>query len=103
MNIVTGAVTYRTFPESLKTDISRPMGNSGLWYEIYNTSFQLNTHDSIPLYHKSKLVVGAESMPFMRLLKPVLGDVIIDLGGTTGSHGTQPRRETFYHTMKDSE
>ena len=93
LNLITGAVTYRTFNEP--TPISRPFGNSGLWYEIYNTSFQLNRFDSIPLYHKSKLVVGAEIMPFTEVIKPLLGDVVVNLGGIVGTHGTQENREVF--------
>ena len=45
-------------------------------------------------YHKSKLVVGVELMPFQWLLAP-LGGISIDLGGTSGTLGHGPDRPVF--------
>ncbi|WP_339650093.1 apolipoprotein N-acyltransferase, partial [uncultured Salegentibacter sp.] len=47
------------------------------------------------LYHKSKLVVGVENFPYQEILKPILGDVMIDLGGTVAMKTTQEDREVF--------
>ena len=51
-------------------------------------------------YHKSKLVVGVEYMPFGEVLRSWIGDATIALGGTTGSLGTQKEREVF--TLADT-
>ena len=40
-------------------------------------------------HHKSKLVVGVEHMPLQGILRPILGDIMIDLGGTIAVKTTQ--------------
>lgn len=57
--------------------------------------FVQNNQDSIPIYNKSKLVVGVENFPYQDILKPLLGDIMIDLGGTVAMKTTQPDREVF--------
>ncbi|MDR5589725.1 apolipoprotein N-acyltransferase [Christiangramia sp. SM2212] len=71
------------------------------WYDDYNSAFLANSRsDSTQLYHKSKLVVGVENFPYQNILKPILGDVMIDLGGTVAMKTTQEDREVF--NLKDS-
>ncbi|MAM18514.1 MAG: apolipoprotein N-acyltransferase [Gramella sp.] len=71
------------------------------WYDDYNSAFFVqDNQDSIPIYNKSKLVVGVENFPYQDMLKPLLGDIMIDLGGTVAMKTTQPDREVFY--LKDS-
>ena len=43
-------------------------------------------------------MVAAEEMPFRWILQPLLGKIIVDLGGMTGSHGTQKERTVFTTT-----
>ncbi len=70
--------------------------NKDTWYNDYNSAFFLNaTTDSIPVYHKSKLVVGVENFPFKSVLEPLLGNVMIDLGGTVATKTTQEDRTVF--------
>jgi apolipoprotein N-acyltransferase len=95
LNLITGAVTYKTLAPSERTPIARKFTNSDYWYEIYNSSFQINSSEELHFYHKSKLVVAAEMMPFMSILSPLLGDVVLDFGGINGSHGTQETRDVF--------
>ena len=67
------------------------------WYNDYNSAFLVsNMMDSLQLYHKSKLVVGVENFPYRDILKPILGDVMIDLGGTVSMKTTQAEREVLY-------
>jgi len=98
LNIAFGATTFQVFDEENKTPISLPFRNGNMWYEIYNTSFVLNANGLSVPYHKSKLVVAAEEMPFRWLLQPLLGKIIVDLGGMTGTHGTQKERTVFATT-----
>lgn len=95
LNFVFGLTTFKVFDEADKTPISLPFRGSNKWYEIYNSSTQLNSTGLAPIYHKSKLVVGAEQMPFRWILQPLLGKIVVDLGGMTGSHGTQKERSHF--------
>ncbi len=65
------------------------------WYDDYNSAFMVSANDSVQFYHKSKLVVGVENFPYQSLLKPVLGNVMIDLGGTVAMKTTQEERAAF--------
>lgn len=67
----------------------------GLWYNDYNSAFMVNTNNLEQIYHKSKLVVGVENFPYQSVLKPILGDAMIDLGGTVAMKTTQNDREVF--------
>ena len=55
----------------------------------------INTNNNVQLYHKSKLVVGIENFPYQGVLKPILGDAMIDLGGTVAMKTTQSNRDVF--------
>ena len=66
------------------------------YLDIHNAAIQLNNQaTTIPYYKKSKLVPGAESMPFIGDLDLFKG-LILDLGGAPGvSLGTQIERDVF--------
>lgn len=65
------------------------------WYDDYNSAFFITPNEKIELYHKSKLVVGVENFPYQNILKPIFGNIMIDLGGTVAMKTTQPDREVF--------
>jgi apolipoprotein N-acyltransferase len=93
--LVMGATTYRLYQEpSEYTSSSQPIQGGRYRYDSFNSAFQLDTTDQIPIYHKSKLVVGVEHMPYTHLLG-FLENLTIKLGGAFRSHGTQEFRETF--------
>lgn len=55
-------------------------------YSIYNSAMYIGPRaQTLPIYHKGKLVVGAEEMPFVNALKPIFGDFALDFGGIAGS------------------
>ena len=75
----------------------------GVTYSIDETAAKRNTHNTaamifregaIEYYHKSKLVIMAESTPFVGIFKP-LEKFAIDLGGSVGSFTTQKERSIF--------
>ena len=70
------------------------MGNTGYYYDSYNSAIQLDTTPEIPIYHKSKLVTGVEKMPYTWLFAPLKG-LMLDLGGIFRTHGTQLERDVF--------
>lgn len=95
LTIITGANTIYAFKPGEKTSsTARKFSDADSYYDSYNTGMQLN-HDGIVLYHKSKLVPGAEKMPFPALFKP-LESLALDLGGTVGSLGVQDERTVFF-------
>jgi len=92
VKFITGAVTYFAYPPGLPaTPTARKFPDADAYYDDFNAALQIDSTDCIQSYHKSKLVVGVETMPYPRLFH-FLGSTIIDLGGTTGSYGTQKKR-----------
>ena len=89
-----GANTYGFYPYSpvKPSPSARPYKDS--WYEVYNTAIQLDTTERVQVYHKSKLVVGGEKMPFIDVF-PFIEKLSLNLGGTTGTLGSQPDRTVF--------
>lgn len=74
--------------------LARPLGRTSLRYIPYNAAMLLRQDGSIEPYHKSKLVAFVEMMPWERHLGSLIG-YAVDLGGTTGSLGTQEEREVM--------
>jgi apolipoprotein N-acyltransferase len=93
--MVLGMDSFRKYQSQDKpTSSARRIGTSDSWIDKFNSAVQIDTSDNWPIYHKSKLVVGVEKMPYSGALS-FMNDLILDLGGTTGTRGTQQKRETF--------
>lgn len=87
-----GATTY-TFQDTPDA-YTRPYGKK--YYTLYNTALFLAQHNPHPdLYHKGKLVAGGETMPFIKLLKPLFGPWAVELGGTSNTLGISTERKVF--------
>ena len=56
---------------------------------------QIVPEEEIQIYHKGKLVPGVEIFPYMNVLKPILGDAMLNFGGTIASLGTDKERKVF--------
>lgn len=91
----TGVSSHRLYfdPNTLPKE-AYPI-NSGVWAESYNTAIQIAPQQKVQVYHKGKLVPGVEIFPYMSVLKPILGDAMINLGGTVASLGTDKERMAF--------
>lgn len=74
-----------------QTNFLRP----GLWFNDYNSAFLLSPQRKDQFYNKTKLVVGVETFPYQNILKPILGDIMINLGGTVAKKTTQDFRSSF--------
>lgn len=59
----------------------------------YNSALFINNKE-IGIYHKSKLVPGVEITPYAWIFS-MFKEVALDLGGITGTLGTQSEREVF--------
>ncbi|MCX2680222.1 apolipoprotein N-acyltransferase [Galbibacter sp. EGI 63066] len=95
LQFVTGASFFRLYPQKEKPTPTANETPRGDWYDIYNAAVQIGKSPSTPKYIKSKLVVGVENFPFKNILKPLLGDIMIDLGGIVASRATQKERSVF--------
>ncbi len=95
LKIIVGASTYRMYDkEEVLTETARYHQRAEGYYDAYNTALQIDT-SGIQIYHKSKLVPGVETMPFAPLLQHIKS-LSIDLGGISGSLGSQKERSVFY-------
>lgn len=74
-----------------QSNVLRP----GMWFNDYNSAYVIRNNQTNQFYNKSKLVVGVENFPFQSVLKPLLGDIMIDLGGTVAMKTTQSDRAVF--------
>lgn len=69
--------------------------NTNLWVESYNSAVQIVPNQKVEVYHKGKLVPGVEIFPYMSVFKPILGDAMLNLGGSVVSLGTDKERVAF--------
>lgn len=91
-SILTGAATQREFLQGEElSSTARKYSNADRYYDSYNTAIYIDTLQKFTFYHKSKLVPGAEIMPLRWIFK-YLEEYALELGGTTGSLGTQKER-----------
>lgn len=93
-NLITGAETGKLYnTDATKTATFDPQIN--MYYDNFNTAVNIENSAEVQFYHKSKLVPGAESLPFgsaLSFMKPVFEH----LGGATGTYGGQDEPGVFY-------
>jgi apolipoprotein N-acyltransferase len=99
--LISGISAYYIYPDAAKAPPSatrkcRKDGSSCIAYSSYNSGVQIRANnDSIALYHKSKLVPGSETMPYVGEMA-FFQKLILDLGGASGQGlATQPKRSVF--------
>ncbi|OPC32738.1 apolipoprotein N-acyltransferase [Elizabethkingia miricola] len=101
---LTGASTYKVYSSEEKaSETAYLVGNVGVWVDSYNTALQIVPGQKIETYHKGKLVPGVESFPYITVLKPLLGEAMLNFGGTIASLGSDKERKVFsnpYNTAK---
>ena len=95
LELITGADFFRLYPQTERPSPSANRTPRGDWFEVYNAAVDLNRNGDVQTYIKSKLVVGVENFPFKETLEPILGNIMIDLGGTVLSRATQEERSVF--------
>ncbi|MBK5286597.1 MAG: apolipoprotein N-acyltransferase [Bacteroidia bacterium] len=94
---VTGASTFRAYGKNEKrTATARKFKDADDFYDAFNTALQITSDEPLQVYHKSKLVPGVERMPYPSLFG-FLDKYSIDMGGMSGSLGTQDDRSVFKH------
>ncbi|MCY0968695.1 apolipoprotein N-acyltransferase [Chryseobacterium wangxinyae] len=91
----TGISSHRFYKSGEKLPKEAYQLNPQLWVENYNSAVQIIPNQKVEVYHKGKLVPGVEIFPYMSVFKPLLGDAMINLGGTVASLGTDDERVAF--------
>ncbi len=92
--IITGAETNKIFGTQ-KTETASAMYGTNEFQDNYNTALTIENSAEVHFYHKSKLVPGAEALPFgnaLSFLKPAFEQ----LGGATGSYAGQEEPGVLY-------
>ena len=97
--IISGIQFYDTYEDKYAPTLTSNYIRKNLWIEYYNSALSEQYQKDIEVYHKSKLVVGVENMPFKKILKPLLGEFLIDMGGTVASRMIQKKRSVFSHSF----
>ena len=96
---LTGASTHKfLFDEAETQDYSTEI-QEGVWVNSYNSALQIIPNQNVEVYHKAKLVPGVEIFPYIRYLKPILGDAMLDFGGANSSLGIDKERKVFSNTF----
>jgi apolipoprotein N-acyltransferase len=92
-NVLTGAETYKIY-NTQTTKTANPI-DGGRFADNFNTAINIENSAEVHVYHKSKLVPGAESLPFgdaLSFLKPAFKQ----LGGATGNYAGQESPSVLY-------
>lgn len=103
-NLISGIQFYKLYQnQNDKPTKSANLVSDGIWVDYFNSSINISANTDFEYNHKSKLVVGSEYMPMKSLLEPIIGTIMIDLGGTIRSLGTQhySERKIFKHSKKN--
>lgn len=91
----TGISSHKYFLDKNTAPSNAYQINDRVWVESYNSAVQIIPNQKVEVYHKGKLVPGVEIFPYMSVFKPLLGDAMINLGGTVASLGTDKERVAF--------
>ncbi|PAW92260.1 apolipoprotein N-acyltransferase [Mucilaginibacter sp. MD40] len=92
-NVITGGETHKFYTTRATTTASPTDG--GMFYDRFSSALNIENSDKVQFYHKSRLVPGAESLPFgntLSFIKPVFEH----LGGAVGAYGLQTEPSVFY-------
>lgn len=102
LKLITGLSSYHVFdalePHTRAARESKNNKGEVFYYEVQNSAVQIQANqDSIPLYVKSKLVPGAEILPYREVLF-FLKPIVDQLGGSMSGHAVQERRSVLSST-----
>ena len=95
LNLLVGLTSFQSYAEGEKRSLTARKHSSGNgYYDVYNAAMMITQAAPIQLYHKSRLVPGVEKMPYPQIFG-FLEKFSLELGGTSGSLGTQEHRTNF--------
>ncbi len=93
-NLLTGMDSYKNYgsDKSKATNTARFDAAMGTYYDAFNTAAFMSVDSSIQLYHKAKLVPGAESLPsFLNFMSSWFEH----FGGMSGTLGRESEQKVF--------
>lgn len=93
-HVLSGIESYLIY-DSAKTLSATYYPHLNGYVDRFNAGILIENSGKVQFYHKSKLVPGAEQMPFteaLAFMKPLFSK----FGGATGSYGSQEEASVFY-------
>ena len=97
IQLVSGIQSYSVYGTDNPPTPTANFVRNGVWVDFYNSALKMEFQQEPEFYHKSKLVVGVENMPYKSFFKPLFGEFLLDLGGTVSSRAIQKNRSVFEH------
>ncbi|MFC0343937.1 apolipoprotein N-acyltransferase [Epilithonimonas hispanica] len=98
-----GISSYYVYKEDEEKPVTASyLDRQGIWVDEYNSAIQIIPNQQPEVYHKAMLVPGVEIFPYINFFKPILGNVMLDLGGTTRSLGISKERKVFANPYNKS-
>lgn len=97
IQLITGIQSYDVYNTKTPPTTTANLYSEGIWIDYYNSALKMEHGEKPEFYHKSKLVVGVENMPYKSFFRPLLGEFLLDLGGTVSSRAIQDYRTVFEH------
>ena len=91
----TGISSHKFYKKESEKTASSYQTSQGIFVDSYNSAVQIIPNQKVEVYHKGKLVPGVEIFPYINVLKPLLGDAMLNLGGTVASLGIDKERKIF--------
>ena len=92
--LVTGGSTWVSYPDTYRSATARYDDYVGSYIDIYNSALSIKPQGKTDIYHKGRLVIGAEKTPLPKLFE-LLSFLVIDLGGTVGQLGVGTEAKVF--------
>lgn len=100
LRVIVGLSTTKLYIQGDElSETAKPFPDGKGHYDNYNSAIQIDSSKKIPIHHKSRLVLGAETVPFLKYL-PFMKRLSIDLGGTSGTLGYQEYPTVFHGSTK---
>ncbi len=99
-SVVLGINTFRGYHKMMydapPTTTARTLPGRDYWWDAYNSALCIDTTETLQLYHKSKLVIGVEMIPYHEYFA-FLNKLSVDLGGISGMLATQEESTCFHN------
>jgi apolipoprotein N-acyltransferase len=93
-NLISGIESYRLYDRA-ETPTATYQAQLGSYFDYFNAAVQIENSQKVQFYHKSKLVPGAEQMPFSNALS-FMKPLFASFGGSSGGFGKQDTPSVFY-------
>lgn len=99
VQLITGIEFYDIIRQKERPSLTANRIADGVWVDFYNSALGMQFGRGNQLYHKSKLVVGVENVPFKKILNPIMQSIMLDFGGAVASRVTQAERGVIKHAI----